>query len=108
MLKLLLILEFLLLSVTLSSQTGWVQSISKDGKATHKECIHLKVDAESVLFVVSGTSYQGFQKVGVDSEGQPIWIDSASGKIVHRVVQKDGLIVFHKSDKKAYYYRPGK
>ena len=108
--KLILVLEFLLLSITLSSQTvGWVYSVSKDGKDTHKECQSFDItDDNVVIFVVSGTSYQTFYQVGSDPKGRSIWADGANNKIVTRVVQADGTVVFWKSDKKAYYYRPGK
>ena len=108
MLKLLLILEFLLLSVTLSSQTGWVQTTSKDGIKTIKQCKGIDVKQTYVMFHVSGSTYEIFALAGTDLEGQPLWQSVATGKNIHRVVQPNGIIAFWKTDSKVYYYDPKK
>lgn len=105
--SLLFSLAFLFLSgVIFAQKDPYVYSISKDGKKTHKECLSIQVKPEQVVFIVSGTAYQVFYKVGADSSGSAIWADGANDKIVARNVEKDGTIVFWKSEKKAFYYRP--
>lgn len=81
-------------------------NISKDGKKTHKECLSVQVKPEQVVFIVSGTTYQVFYKVGSDSAGSAIWADGANDKIVQRQVESDGTVVFWKTEKKAFYYKP--
>lgn len=102
--KFLFISLLLLLSAPLLSQKGWVYSESKNGKETRKECNELSVSADRVLFIVSGTQYQLFYLVS-DSPKQ-VWADHATNKIVSRVVQADGTVVFWKHNKKAFYYKP--
>ena len=58
-----------------------------------------------VVFHVSGSTYEIFDLVGKNQKGQAIWMSRANGKIVTRQIQ-DGHIVFWKSDKKAFYYKP--
>jgi hypothetical protein len=99
-------LLLIIAATTTWGQVGWVRSISKDGKATHKECKSLSVEATKVLFIVNGTTYQLFYLAGTDPDGKPIWADAANDKLVARVVQADGTIVFHKTEKKAFYYKP--
>ena len=98
---------FLLLSGVINAQKDpYVYSISKDGKKTHKECISIQVKPEQVVFIVSGTAYQVFYKVGSSSDGSAIWADGANDKIVQRQVESDGTVVFWKTEKKAFYYKP--
>lgn len=105
--SLLISLAFLFLSVASYAQKDpYVYSISKDGKKTHKECLSIQVKPEQVVFIVSGTAYQVFYKVGTDGTGSVIWADGANDKIVTRQVEKDGTVVFWKTEKKAFYYRP--
>jgi hypothetical protein len=106
--KFLLVLQLMLLSITLSSQTGWVQSISSDGIKTIKQCKGLVIEPTHVIFYVSGSTYEIFSLAGTDLEGNPLWKSEATGKNIFRVVQPNGLVVFHKSEKKAYYYNPEK
>jgi len=98
---------FLFISGVISAQKDpYVYTISKDGKKTHKECISIQVKPEQVVFIVSGTAYQVFYKVGTDSSGSAIWADGANDKIVTRQVEANGTVVFWKTEKKAFYYRP--
>lgn len=99
-------LLLVIVATTTWGQVGWVYSVSKDGKATHKECISLSVEPTKVLFIVNGTTYQLFYSAGTGVDGKPLWADAANDKLVTRVVQADGTIVFHKTDKKAFYYKP--
>jgi hypothetical protein len=94
----------LFMSVMGYGQKGWVYSVSKEGKETHKECLDVSVKDDMVVFVVSKTAYQVFRKIGQSRTGD-IWIDDATSKVVDRVQQSDGVIVFWKSDKKGFYYR---
>lgn len=105
--SLLFSVAFMLLSGVISAQKDpYVYTISKDGKKTHKECLSIQVKDSQVVFIVSGTAYQVFYKVGIDGTGSAIWADGANNKIVQRQVEKDGTVVFWKSEKKAFYYRP--
>ena len=105
--SLLFSIAFLFLSGVISAQKDpYVYTISKDGKKTHKECISIQVKPEQVVFIVSGTAYQVFYKVGTDSTGSAIWADGANDKIVTRQVEANGTVVFWKTEKKAFYYRP--
>ena len=107
--KLILVLEFLLLSITLSSQTvGWVQTTSKDGIKTIEQCKGIDVKPDYVMFHVSGSTYEIFALVGTDLDGNPLWQSVATGKNIHRVVQSNGIIAFWKTDSKVYYYDPKK
>lgn len=103
----LFLVVFMLVSGVIYAQKDpYVYSISKDGKKTHKECLSIQVKDSQVVFIVSGTAYQVFYKVGSDSAGSAIWADGANDKIVTRQVESDGTVVFWKNDKKAFYYRP--
>lgn len=105
--SLLFSLSFLFISGVISAQKDpYVYTISKDGKKNHKECLAITVRADQVTFVVTGTTYQIFYKVGSDSGGSDLWADGANNKIVTRQVEKDGTVVFWKSEKKAFYYKP--
>jgi hypothetical protein len=96
----LFVLVLLFIAVSLSAQTNpFVYSISKDGKETHKECLSVSVTDTDVIFIVTGTSYQAFRKLS-----DKIWIDAANQKVIQRVVQTNGTVVFWKTDKKAFYY----
>ena len=95
----------LLFSFGLSAQTAFVYSINKEGKSVHKECQSVTVKLDQVLFIVNGTTYQIFQQIGTSSDGA-IWVDSANNKVIQRVIQADGTVVFWKSEKKAFYYKP--
>lgn len=103
--KSLVVFLFLFFSFGLSAQTAFVYSINKEGKVTHKECQSVTVKLDHVIFIVNGTSYQIFQQVGTSSDGA-IWMDTANNKVVQRNVQDDGTVVFWKSEKKAFYYKP--
>ena len=83
----------------------YVYTISKEGKKAHKECLSITDKGDQVIFIVSGTAYQVFYKVGTNSKGA-IWADGANDKIVTRQVEADGTIVFWKTEKKAIYYKP--
>ena len=78
---------------------GFVTSFSKDGLRTDKECVAVSVYIDKIIFITSNTTYQVFYKL---KGGE--WVDGATDKIVPFVVQKDGLKVFHKSDKKKFVY----
>ena len=90
----------------MSAQDGWVYSISKDGKESHKECKAMKVEPMMVWFHVSGSTYEVFDLIGNDLDGLPIWQSRATGKTAQREVRKDGSVVFWKTDNKAFYYKP--
>ncbi len=105
--SLLISVVFILLSGVICAQKDpYVYTISKDGKKAHKECLSIQVKVDQVVFIVSGTAYQVFYKVGTDSSGSAIWADGANDKIVTRQVEKDSTVVFWKTEKKAFYYRP--
>jgi hypothetical protein len=105
--SLLISVVFILLSGVIYAQKDpYVYTISKDGKKSHKECLSIQVKVDQVVFIVSGTAYQVFYKVGTDSSGSAIWADGANDKIVTRQVEKDSTVVFWKTEKKAFYYRP--
>lgn len=98
----LFVLFLLFVAVSLSAQhQPFVYSVSKDGKETHKECLSVSVTDKDAIFIVTGTTYQAFRKL---AEG--IWVDAANQKVVKRIIQKDGTVVFWKTDKKAFYYSP--
>jgi hypothetical protein len=93
----------LTITVSAAAQKGWVYSESKAGKVTYKECEGVDVESDTVLFVVSKTSYQMFTLAGVDKGNKQIWVDHATNKVITRTV-KDGKVIFWKTSKKAYYY----
>ncbi len=99
---------FLLLFIgcTMSAQDGWMYTKSKEGKEAHKECVAMRVEANMVVFHVSGSTYEVFDLIGKDLNGQSLWQSRATGKTAHRVVQANGTIVFWKADNKAFYYKP--
>lgn len=105
-------LAVLFAATNMTAQTGWKYSVSKEGKATHKQCVALSVDTDMVVFHVSGATYEVFDLIGKDHNGQDLWESRANGKRVHRMVQDDGTVVFiAKMDdggqvKKAFYYEP--
>jgi len=104
--NLFLSLVVLFAATNLPAQDGWVYSVSKDGKATHKECKAMKLELDMVVFWVSGDKYQVFDHIGNSADGSPIWADRATGKVVQRQVEDDKTVVFWKSEKKAFYYKP--
>jgi hypothetical protein len=103
-----LITAFLFAVTTLSAQSdcntiqrhSFKQSESKDGKVTKKECIYTQVCADVVAFRVSQTSIQEFYRI----EGSNVWVDGATQKIVQRVEQQDGIVVFWKNERTAFAY----
>lgn len=108
----LFVLVLLFVAVSLSAQTDpFVHTISKDkssGKEikANKGCISVSVTENDIIFIVSGTTYQAFQRNGTDRYGAPAWEDVATRKRVDIVVQKDGTICIWKTDKKAFCYTP--
>lgn len=100
------ILVVLFAATTISAQDGWVYTVSKDGKATHKECKAMKLELDMVVFWVSGDKYQVFDRIGTKDDGTPIWQDRATEKEVQRQVEADKTVIFWKSEKKAFYYKP--
>jgi hypothetical protein len=78
---------------------GFVTTFSKEGLRTDKECVAVRVYIDKIIFITSKTTYQVFYKL---SGGE--WVDGATDKITPFVTQKDGLKVFHKSDKKKFVY----
>lgn len=105
--NLLFLIAFLFISgLSYAQKDPYVYTISKDDKKTHKECLSIQVKDSQVVFIVSGTAYQVFYKVGSDSTGSAIWADGANDKIVTRHVEADGTVVFWKTEKKAFYYKP--
>ena len=76
------------------------QTESKDGKLTQKECICVVVCTDVVEFRVSHTSIQTFIRVSDN-----VWMDYGSQKVVSRVEQEDGLIVFWKGKSAFCYYK---
>lgn len=78
---------------------GFVRTTNKDGLDTDKECAAVKVYNDKIIFITSKTTYQVFYKL---NGGE--WIDAATDKLVPFVEQKNGLKVFHKSDKKKFVY----
>lgn len=99
-------------AVLCAAQTNpFVHTISKDkssGKEikANKGCISVSVTENDIIFIVSGTTYQAFQRNGTDRYGKPAWEDVATRKNVDIVVQKDGTICIWKTDKKAFCYSP--
>lgn len=76
------------------------ESTDKNGKKTIKECLWVSVCDDLVEFRVTNTTVKSFQPVG------GVWVNS-SEKLVTRVVQPNGLIVFH-DGKAAFAYTPSK
>jgi hypothetical protein len=103
-----LITAFVFAVTTLSAQSdcntiqkhSFKQSESKDGKVTKKECIYTQVCTDVVAFRVSQTSIQEFYRI----DGSNVWVDGATQKIVQRVEQQDGIVVFWKNERTAFAY----
>ena len=73
------------------------ESEDKNGKKTRKECLFVIVCDDAVEFRVTNTSVKTFyQHTGT------VWING-SEKLVTRVVQPNGLIVFHDGKAKFAY-----
>ena len=103
------VILFMAMFTSAAAQTKpFVYTISKDGKVAHKECnsVAYSKEGDAVIFIVSGTAYQVFYKVGSAANGKDIWADGANDKIVTRQIEADGTVVFWKSEKKAFYYKP--
>ena len=96
----------------MSAQTSpFVHSITKEKSTgrelkSNKDCLSVSVSENDIIFIVSGTTYQAFQRNGTDRYGAPAWEDVATRKNVDLVVQKDGTICIWKTDKKAFCYTP--
>ena len=109
--SLLISVVFILLSGVIYTQTSpivyencFVRTVSKEGKETTKG-ITAHVTGDYVYFETSSTAHY---IVGRRPSGEWAQIknDRSWGAIVERVVQDNGLIVFHVNEKKAFYYRP--
>jgi hypothetical protein len=77
---------------------AYKQSEDKAGKTTLKECVHVVVCEDGVEFRVSATSVQTFVRVSGE-----VWMDYGSQKVVQRVEEADGTVVFWKG-KTAFFY----
>lgn len=75
------------------------QSEDKKGKTTTKECLFVIVCDDAVEFRITNTSVKTFYL-----HTGTVWING-SNKIIQRVVQTNGLIVFH-DGKAAFAYTP--
>ena len=73
------------------------QSEDKNGKTTRKECLWVTVCDDAVEFRVTNTSVKTFYL-----HTGTVWING-SEKLVTRVVQPNGLIVFHDGKAKFAY-----
>lgn len=96
----------LVLGFTASAQCTFItddafkQTESKDGKITKKECQWVALCDGVVEFRVSATSVQTFKQI----EGSNVWVNTATQKIVLRIEQEDGLVVFWTNEKTAFVY----
>jgi hypothetical protein len=110
----LFVLVLLFIAVSLSAQTNpFVHTITKEkstGKElrSNKDCLSVSVTENDIIFIVSGTAYQAFQRNGTDRYGAPAWEDAATRKSVDVVIQKDGTVCIWKTEKKAFCYTPNK
>lgn len=104
--KVFFVLLFLLFGLVGSAQTGWVSIVNRDGKITHKECKDVSVNPTRVLFIIDDSTYQLFYSAGIGHDGKTLWVDSSNNKLITCVEQEDGTVIFHKSSKKTFYYKP--
>lgn len=75
---------------------------------TRKDCLSVSVTDNDIIFIINGTTYQAFQRDGVDKYGKPAWEDVATKKRVGIYPQEDGRICITKTDKKYFCYTPTK
>jgi hypothetical protein len=99
----LLLAAMVILPLLAHAQRGWVRTVSKDGKATYKECLNVSVNKDTVTFLTSKSSFLVLIHVGTDMEGDEIWQNWATQALCHKKVVK-GAIVFILSEKKSAYY----
>lgn len=96
----------LVLGFTMSAQCTFItddafkQTENKEGKITKKECQWVALCDGVVEFRVSPTSVQTFSQI----QNTDVWVNTATQKIVLRIEQEDGLVVFWTNEKTAFVY----
>ena len=75
------------------------QTEDESGRVTKKECLWVAICPDLIEFRVTATYVQSFHRISGD-----VWVNSADQKVVQRVAQDNGLIVFWKDEKTAFVF----